>query len=148
MRMDIISNDLYGTTEYVGSLCQLNNIYNPFSVNEGDIIFWASVGDLKNLMNVPTGLLGQVRSDLMNSMKNRRTDKNRRNYTRAEDKLPPTRLPSNSPQVVVESDKIKVAPDLYFRPTPQVVESDDESDTNNVSLERILVNRYIKQIGK
>jgi hypothetical protein len=147
MRMDIISNELYGTTEYVGSLCQMNNIINPFAVNEGDIIFWATVSDMKAMMNIPASLLGQVSSDMVQSMKSRKTDRNRKNYTRPADKLPPTLLPDNSPQIVIENEKIKIAPNLYNRPIATTVDVEPEPK-DNVSLERILVNRYIKQIGK
>jgi hypothetical protein len=148
MRMDIVSNDLYGTTEFVGSLCQLNNIINPFSVNEGDILFWASPLDLKELMDIPTSLLGQVKSDLVNSMKNRKLDTKRRNYTRTPDRLPPTIMPDNSPQIVVEQDKIKISPNLYRRPASTIVDDTSDEPKDNVVLERVLVNRYIKQIGK
>lgn len=38
MRMDLISDKLYGTTEYVEELLRLNNIVNPFAIKAGDII--------------------------------------------------------------------------------------------------------------
>jgi hypothetical protein len=82
MRMDIVSNDIYGTNKYVGSLCQLNNILNPFAVNEGMVLFYAPVDELDGLMIIPESLkqsniddlLGRVKTDLINSYKNKKSD--------------------------------------------------------------------------
>jgi hypothetical protein len=37
-RMDKISEIYFGSTEFVDALCIVNNIFNPFSVNEGDVL--------------------------------------------------------------------------------------------------------------
>jgi hypothetical protein len=37
-RIDIIANLYYGGTEFVDALCIVNNIFNPFSLKEGDVI--------------------------------------------------------------------------------------------------------------
>ena len=37
-RIDKISEIYYGSGEFVDALCIVNNIFNPFSVNEGDIL--------------------------------------------------------------------------------------------------------------
>lgn len=47
-RPDLISKDMYGTTEYGDIICKLNNIPNPFELNEGDILI---VPDLTSLEN-------------------------------------------------------------------------------------------------
>ena len=44
-RMDLVSEQYFGTGEYVDALCIVNNIFNPFSLNEGDILV---IPDLKN----------------------------------------------------------------------------------------------------
>lgn len=38
-RIDKISELYYGTGEYIDALCVTNNIFNPFSLNEGDVLF-------------------------------------------------------------------------------------------------------------
>ncbi len=38
-RIDKISDLYYGSGEYVDALCVTNNIFNPFSLNEGDVLF-------------------------------------------------------------------------------------------------------------
>lgn len=37
-RMDKISDIYYGSGEFVDAICVVNNIFNPFTVNEGDIL--------------------------------------------------------------------------------------------------------------
>jgi hypothetical protein len=37
-RIDKISEVYYGSGEFVDALCVVNNIFNPFSLNEGDIL--------------------------------------------------------------------------------------------------------------
>jgi hypothetical protein len=37
-RIDKISELYFGTSEYVDAICIINNIFNPFSVNEGDFL--------------------------------------------------------------------------------------------------------------
>ena len=38
-RVDKISELYYGTGEYIDAICIVNNIFNPFSLQEGDILF-------------------------------------------------------------------------------------------------------------
>ena len=37
-RMDKISQIYFGSGEFIDAICVVNNIFNPFSVNEGDIL--------------------------------------------------------------------------------------------------------------
>lgn len=37
-RMDKIANIYFGSGEYVDALCVVNNIFNPFTISEGDIL--------------------------------------------------------------------------------------------------------------
>lgn len=43
-RPDIISNIYYGGGSFVDAICITNNIFNPFSIKEGDILFIPEVG--------------------------------------------------------------------------------------------------------
>lgn len=38
-RIDKISELYYGTGQYIDAICVVNNIFNPFSLQEGDILF-------------------------------------------------------------------------------------------------------------
>lgn len=37
-RIDKISEIYFGTTEYIDAICVVNNIFNPFSIEEGDVL--------------------------------------------------------------------------------------------------------------
>lgn len=41
-RLDLVSKRIYGNYNYVEELMMINNILNPFSIKEGDIIYWSN----------------------------------------------------------------------------------------------------------
>jgi hypothetical protein len=49
MRLDLICQYLYGHTEFIEELMVINNIYNPFSIKEGDTIYYFDTEDLNLL---------------------------------------------------------------------------------------------------
>ena len=163
MRLDLVANEVYQNTRYTGTLCQLNNILNPFSIREGDVLFYTTEGEAEELLVVPEiikqsgieDLLSGVKSDLINVLKKRRPDANRRLYNnnRNDDILPPTVLPQTAPMSVVENDKIRIAPNLFQSPKQEPVSLEPIETSVGVieepqRIERILVNRYIKLINE
>lgn len=44
-RIDLVSEQYFGTTEFIDAICIVNNIFNPFSVLEGEILI---IPNLKN----------------------------------------------------------------------------------------------------
>jgi hypothetical protein len=159
MRLDLVSNDIYNSTRYVGTLCQLNNILNPFSIREGDVLFYCNDIDAENLLKVPevirqsgvNELLSKVKSDLINALKKRKKDPNVKGIANRND-LPPSVLPSNAPQIVIDNNKIKIAPNMFKNPNvePETVEPAPGplSEIQPETVERVLVNRYIKKINQ
>lgn len=49
-RPDLISLAVYGTDKYADILCKLNNVSNPFELNEGMIIFVPDIANLNNIV--------------------------------------------------------------------------------------------------
>lgn len=160
MRLDLVSNDIYNTTRFVGTLCQLNNIMNPFSIREGDVLFFCTDSDAEGLLKVSEvirqsgieELLSKVKSDLLNVLKKRKKDPNVRGIANRNDALPPSVLPSNAPQIVIDNNKIKIAPNLFKNPniepeTPIALPGPLE-EIQPETIERVLVNRYIKKINQ
>lgn len=45
-RIDKISERYFGTGEYIDAICVVNNIFNPFSVEEGDILVIPNLSQL------------------------------------------------------------------------------------------------------
>ena len=160
-RLDLVSQDLYNTQKWVGSLCTLNDILNPFSIRDGDLLFYIPEQDLNNLMIVPDNIaisqagqaLNSVKNDLLKALKKKKPDGLRKNYlnNREDDKLPPTVFNDTSPQIAVNNAKITIAPNLFNNPNKTILSDtvEDVSPLSNITaseddLERILVKRYIK----
>jgi hypothetical protein len=126
MRMDLVSQQLYGSDKYVGTLCLLNDIMNPFSIREGDVLVWCSESDAINMGRVPeamkktmldTDAKGAIRDvrKLNESISKMQDDPNRRNYlnNRGNTFVPPTRVKERTPSVIIENNTIKISPSLY-----------------------------------
>lgn len=101
MRLDRISQQLYGTDNYVEELMILNDIINPYSIKEGQYIYFCDIDVLPNLytkddMSNPNEI---KRQELINSTQKVQditisTDKN----------LPPNIKPSSLNQITVTDD--------------------------------------------
>jgi hypothetical protein len=161
--MYLVSQELYGSTKYTGTLCQLNNILDPFSIKEGDVLFYTSLSESEGLLEVPEvirqsgidELRSQVKSELINSLKKKKNDFGRRNYLNNRDNrdvLPPSIIPDSAPQSVIENDKIRIAPNLFEQPVSEPVPLDTPSvggiqAEEPDEVERILVRRFIKNLN-
>jgi len=98
MRLDRISNYLYGNPNYVEELMVLNDIINPYSVKEGQYIYYCSVSSFDSLYSKDELLdkLNEKRQQLINSSK--------QNQTTNENKLPVTVKPENLKQIKIGDD--------------------------------------------
>jgi len=157
-RLDLVSADLYNDTKWVGSLCMLNDMLNPFSVRDGDVLLYLPESDLQGLLNVPDNVsqvMSAVKSDLINALKVKAPDGSRANYSNNNSNtlLPPTVLPQTAPQVVVSNNKIQIAPNLFNNPNnqptpppPTVPTSVPNAPTapSNNDVQLVLVKKYIK----
>lgn len=101
MRLDRISQQLYGTDNYVEELMILNDIINPYSVKEGQYIYFCDINSLANLYTKDdmTNSNEIKRQELINSTQKVQditvsTDKN----------LPPNIKPSSLNQITVTDD--------------------------------------------
>ena len=75
MRLDVISENIYGTPDYVDFLCNLNNIKNPLLVREGMIIYF-----------VPEAIIEQFRPELKDRTNVREKISNDRKKTKIDPK--------------------------------------------------------------
>lgn len=107
MRLDRISNHLYGSSDYVEELMILNDIINPYSIKEGQYIYFCQSSDLAKLYttdDIPTQQ-NNAREALINS---NQTDRNKKELFNDQN-LPLTIKPSGLKQVSVSKDnKIKI----------------------------------------
>jgi hypothetical protein len=154
-RLDLVVAEIYNDTKWVGSISQINDILNPFSIREGDILFYIPESDLQGLLKVPeniSSVVASAKNDLIKNLKKKKPDGLRKNYTdnRGNDKLPPSVLPESAPQVVIANNKIRIAPNLFTNPLTQPTPEDTTSPIPNAptasedDIQRVLVRRYIK----
>jgi len=97
MRMDIISIRLFGSVKFVEELMVLNNIRNPFSIKEGDIINYLNLEDMNYLHGFDPDNTKNYEK-LINKNKNTKIDPNRKINTGM---LPSTK-PSSMEQVQID----------------------------------------------
>lgn len=105
MRLDLISNHIYGSPDYIEELMVINNIINPYSIKEGQEILFCSQGDLSSLY-VKDELLGnedQKKKLIQSSQPNREKKKLNDNQN-----LPPTIKPQGLEQIKIDKNTKKV----------------------------------------
>lgn len=102
MRLDRISNFIYGTPDYVEELMVLNNIISPYSVQEGQYIYFCQIEDLSTLYTRDdmTNLTESYRQNTINSAQPNRQNQN----LGIDQNLPPTVMPSKLKQITVTQD--------------------------------------------
>ena len=107
MRLDRISEHLYGSSDYVEELMILNDLISPYSVKEGQYIYFCQYEDLVQLYTtdeIPTQQ-DKARQALINSIQ---TDRNKKNLFN-DSNLPISIKPTILKQVSVTNDnKIKI----------------------------------------
>lgn len=82
MRIDLVSFDIYHNTDNIDILCAMNSIFQPLTIQEGDIIFWIEDKDIANVRsneNVLQALIDSVST--ANAGKDTKQDTNRINDT-------------------------------------------------------------------
>lgn len=108
MRLDRVSDYIYGSSSYMEELMVLNDIINPYSIKEGQYIYFCQVNDLQKLYTIDNlqNLKETARQNLIKSNKNQN---NINLYGTSDQNLPPTVKPSNLQQVKVTKDnKIQI----------------------------------------
>ncbi len=107
MRLDRISDYIYGSSSYMEELMVLNDIINPYSVKAEQYIYFCQVDDLQKLYTIDNlqNLKEVARQNLIKSNQNQ----NNLNFGTSDQNLPPTVKPSNLQQVKVTKDnKIQI----------------------------------------
>jgi hypothetical protein len=97
MRLDLISNELYGSPDFVEELMVINNIKNQFTIKEGDIINYINIENLN--------LIYSDWSDEEQSKENLKEVDNNKNTRKP---IPPTSKPSGVSQIVEKDGIVKI----------------------------------------
>jgi len=119
MRLDYLCKELYGDISYIGMLMKLNDIFNPFSIKEGDMIVYIPSNRLTDSLFTDPKTLQLQAKKLISTYKSSNIDNNRSSYLnklKIVPKLPPIIDNNGSPKNVVTDSSIKIAPTLFTKP--------------------------------
>lgn len=111
MRMDIVCQNIYGNTQYVDILCNVNNIDNPLNIKEGTLILFP-INNVENLRYSEQNNTDNIKI-LANSNKSSRKDSNRKNYIDSDLSLPPTILEESQDQFDTQGPNIIIGNGLF-----------------------------------
>jgi hypothetical protein len=89
MRLDLISNVVYKSVDYVDLVCNVNDIDNPLNVMMDDFLLIPPMGNV-NIYRSKEPDVVETRNILLNSNKTSRIDNNRKQYVEQNYSLPPT----------------------------------------------------------
>jgi hypothetical protein len=103
-RIDLVSNYLYRSTDFTEELMTLNNIINPWSIKQGDLLYYSANDTNYQLLYQTDPDTQSDKKDtilLMNNNKVTKKDANRIGY-------PPTIKPDNLQQIDINYNKKKI----------------------------------------
>lgn len=107
MRIDLISQRLYESTEYIDFLLSFNSIDNPLNIKSGDLISYideVNIDDFRVRPEKPK----VTQKALLNANKQTRKDQNRQAYVEEGFSLPPTLLETPTESVQVTNNSILI----------------------------------------
>ncbi len=102
MRLDLISNELYGNSKYIEELMVINNIISPYSLKENQMIYYCSIDDMQSLYTKDDMKENdKIREAIIKSSQ---SDKK----PQQKDKIPTTLKSKNIKQVTVDNKNRKI----------------------------------------
>jgi hypothetical protein len=125
-RVDKISQIYYGTGAYIDAICIVNNIFNPFSIQEGDVLAIPQLNQLDlvyrrpNAASRPSASLAQYvdtgrQSEMDQSRIQRLIQKAKTKKSGVKSPIPPNMLQQGQDAKVYEGGKIKLGANLPSR---------------------------------
>ena len=105
MRMDLVSESIYGSNNYIDILMHINNIDNPLNIKEGVFLKYPSSKDVE-LYRITEEKPSTVQNKIINANKSTRKDSNRDKYIKQGYSLPPVVLEKPTDPVRIEGNNI------------------------------------------
>jgi hypothetical protein len=105
MRIDTISNSMYGNSDQCDFILDVNDIDNPLNIMAGDILIYPEFATIDEY-RIRTVDNNNARAQLLNSNKSSRKDNARKQYLEDNYSLPPTFLVTPAASVKIESNQI------------------------------------------
>jgi hypothetical protein len=113
MRIDIICDKIYGSTEHVDFLMELNNITNPLLIKKEMEIKYVSENLIPSFVKKDT-LNDNVRKTISNKRKATKVDSDRNNYNSEKSQnIPPTVTKKDYNPVKYQDGKIRIGENIF-----------------------------------
>lgn len=93
MRMDLVSQDIFSSDNYLDLVCNLNEIDNPLNIMGDDIIFVTNA-EASGLFRIDEIGIQDLPKNLVDNTKTTKIDPNRRNYVEQNYSSTPTMNPT------------------------------------------------------
>lgn len=109
MRFDLISFNLYGSTDYVDILLSVNQIINPLNIKSGDVIIYPDAASLASFKITPK-TSSTERPTLINGSRANIRDPRRQDFLENNIRLSPTLLQVPQSPIQINNDSIIITP--------------------------------------
>lgn len=112
MRIDLVSLDLYESTDFIDVLCNINNILNPLTIQNGDIMFYTDAENIQEIQD-SREILNDIKDTINSSNigkqykqdKARQNDITKRRQTEKDKKfIPPNILDVGTENIEIPED--------------------------------------------
>ena len=104
MRIDLVTNGIYNTTEYIDFILGFNDIDNPLNIMSDDDIFYTDFQNIENF-RVKTSQNVSVKNTLLNVNKVTKIDSNRQSFVEQNYSLSPTLNETPQPSIIIDKNK-------------------------------------------
>jgi len=104
MRIDLVTNSIYNTTEYLDFLLSFNDIDNPLNIMTGDTILYTDAQNIDNF-RVKASQNVSARNTLLNANKVTRVDPSRQSFVEQNYSLPPTFNETPQPSITIDKNR-------------------------------------------
>jgi hypothetical protein len=107
MRMDNISNNIYGSSDYVDILMDINDIDNPLNVMSGDTLIYVDPSVITSMQIASNEAMSKIKQ-FINLNKTTQVDNSRSQYVNNNYSVQPTVQDSPKSQVKVSGNTITI----------------------------------------
>lgn len=109
MRIDLVSYNLYGSTDYADILLRVNEIINPLNIKSGDVIIYPDASSLLSFRVTPPNPAAE-RATLLNSTRANIKDPRRTQFLENNIRTAPTVLQVPQSPIQINNDSIVITP--------------------------------------
>lgn len=111
MRIDLVCKSIYNNMDNIDVILYCNHIDNPLNILEGAIIFYPDQKDVAKFRYEEQQ--ESTTQKLLNPSKTTRRDPSRESFVEQNYSIPPTVLPSYTPQVKIDGNNLVIGAGLF-----------------------------------